>query len=351
MEDFNVAEILKNCRKGTTLYSPLCGECIFDAIFESIIHVKSKEGDQSYAFYSDGRFTPKGEIMLFPSSDQRDWSKFKLDPEFKPGDLVENDLYYTILCGSNDRESYSDFYITRSNLSIVESSLTFNNSYLKLVDDGYVKSCIIKKLKESGYKLDENYRLKKIQKPKRAVGDHYTIDGVEYIIIDIKDDVYVVKTLNTIYSQYYTPQYHSISVVDSSLPYPSHSKKRGNFKVCDIIVSKMTGKNHIIENFDGTTYITNHGLRFTVDQEDLFDILPEKFDVTTLKRFDRVLVRADNSNVWECDFFSSYNPGCTNPFHCVGLWTEQCIPFNEDTKHLVSKTDEPDKFYVVWENK
>ena len=32
MEKINIAELLKDCPKGIKLYSPLCGECIFDRL-------------------------------------------------------------------------------------------------------------------------------------------------------------------------------------------------------------------------------------------------------------------------------------------------------------------------------
>lgn len=98
----NIAEILKKCPKGTKLYSPLFGEVEFVKVKygESYaIHCITKDEALDY-FTSDGRLYcdfPDAECVLFPSKDQRDWSKFivpdkvndqKPKTELKPFDKV-----------------------------------------------------------------------------------------------------------------------------------------------------------------------------------------------------------------------------------------------------------------------
>ena len=91
-EKLNLLEILKDCPKGTKLYSPLFGEVNLDYIDfdakEFPIAVKSKYGH--HYFTQTGRYDScKGkECLLFPSKDQRDWSKFKVKkPKFDPKTL------------------------------------------------------------------------------------------------------------------------------------------------------------------------------------------------------------------------------------------------------------------------
>ena len=85
----NIAEILKDCPKGTKLYSPICGEVELSQIcndcYKYSIIVKNVMGD-SLSFAKDGRFYIQyfdAECLLFPSSEMRDWTKF-----FKRGDVV-----------------------------------------------------------------------------------------------------------------------------------------------------------------------------------------------------------------------------------------------------------------------
>lgn len=82
-ENLNLVEILKDCPKGTKLYSTIFGEVEFiecDNLYQIVV---AKE-DKRYYFTSKGRFFfdrikySIGECALFPSKDQRDWSKFKV---------------------------------------------------------------------------------------------------------------------------------------------------------------------------------------------------------------------------------------------------------------------------------
>ena len=90
-ENLNLVEILKDCPVGTKLYSPIFGDVEFDKIdihFDHPIRVLCKYGDESFS--KEGRlfFNYDGECMLFPSKEQRDWSKFKPNkPKFDPKTL------------------------------------------------------------------------------------------------------------------------------------------------------------------------------------------------------------------------------------------------------------------------
>ena len=90
-ENLNLVEILKDCPVGTKLYSPIIGEVEFKRIkyCEYPIVTRCKNGNRILSFTKDGLFFPEGVqgecIMLFPSKNQRDWSKFKIKkPKFDP---------------------------------------------------------------------------------------------------------------------------------------------------------------------------------------------------------------------------------------------------------------------------
>ena len=84
----NIAEILKKCPTGTKLYSPLFGEVEFVCVKDNTeysIRCATSYGDTPL-FMRNGIYFgayPHAECMLFPSKDQRDWSKFVV-PEQKP---------------------------------------------------------------------------------------------------------------------------------------------------------------------------------------------------------------------------------------------------------------------------
>ena len=75
----------------------------------------------------------------------------------------------------------------------------------------------------------------------------------------------------------------------------------------------------------------------------------ERFDPKTLKPFDKVLVNHDD--IWKVDFFShicQYEPNgwC----QCIGDSYYICIPYNDETKHLVGTKGEAPEFYKYWED-
>ena len=82
-------------------------------------------------------------------------------------------------------------------------------------------------------------------------------------------------------------------------------------------------------------------------------ILPkkDKFNPKTLKPFDKVLARDYLHGKWTCGFFSH-----TVIFDNVYMYNigevlyKMCIPYNEDTKHLVGTTDEAPDYYKYWED-
>ena len=81
-DNLNLCEILKDCSKDTKLYCTFLGDVLFSKIENNKIFVHI--GNTEYSFYSDGKFTCDGECVIFPSREQRDWSKFKVIERFNP---------------------------------------------------------------------------------------------------------------------------------------------------------------------------------------------------------------------------------------------------------------------------
>ena len=76
----------------------------------------------------------------------------------------------------------------------------------------------------------------------------------------------------------------------------------------------------------------------------------EKFDPKTLNPFDRVLGRDCDSRIWKCNLFSHINEQDSFSYKCVGNAYRYCIPYNDDTKHLVGTKDEAPEYYRYWED-
>ena len=74
----------------------------------------------------------------------------------------------------------------------------------------------------------------------------------------------------------------------------------------------------------------------------------DKFDPSTLKPFDKVLVQISRDDIWSVDFFSYYNDEykkciCTGLVHYF-----YCIPYNNETKDLVGTCNEAPDYYKWW---
>lgn len=90
-ENLNLVEILKDCSNGTKLYSTIYGDVELVRVYLDDntypIEIKIDESSDMIYITNDGRLFDdfRGECTLFPSKDQRDWSKFKIKkPKFDP---------------------------------------------------------------------------------------------------------------------------------------------------------------------------------------------------------------------------------------------------------------------------
>ena len=73
----------------------------------------------------------------------------------------------------------------------------------------------------------------------------------------------------------------------------------------------------------------------------------ERFDPKTLQPFDKIICRNSHS-IWHCGFFSSFMETWACPYVCISGSYTYCIPYNNDTKHLVGTKEEAPEFYKYW---
>ena len=76
----------------------------------------------------------------------------------------------------------------------------------------------------------------------------------------------------------------------------------------------------------------------------------ERFDPKTLQPFDKVLAKDGFSSKWTCSFFSHMDNDVSFPVYCSGGYFKVCIPFNEETKHLVGASDDCPEYYKWWKD-
>ena len=76
----------------------------------------------------------------------------------------------------------------------------------------------------------------------------------------------------------------------------------------------------------------------------------KKFDPKTFQPFDKVLAKDGFSSKWTCSFFSHMDNDVSFPVYCSGGYFKVCIPYNEETKHLVGASDDCPEYYKWWKD-
>jgi len=77
----------------------------------------------------------------------------------------------------------------------------------------------------------------------------------------------------------------------------------------------------------------------------------KRFDPETFQPFDKVLVRYESEHFWEGVLFSHIRGAEKYKYiHADGDAWKQCIPYNDDTKHLLGTTDDCPEYYKWWKN-
>lgn len=165
----NIAEILKYCPKGTKLYSPICGDCTLEDIDLGetySIEVISCSNGTHQLFTSKGAFLDdqKGaECLLFPSKDQRDWSKFRIP--VKRGDIMMiPNSNYTFIAAGELYDNISPKYICGINLC---DEFEISSDERGWTTDFYIpaskeaKEKLFKAIDDAGYKWDGKNLIKK----------------------------------------------------------------------------------------------------------------------------------------------------------------------------------------------
>lgn len=237
-ENLDLTEILKGVPKGTKFYSRFLGSVEFCKItLDNYIEVIDGNG-YYVGFKPNGTYRyaeENTEIDLFPSKDQRDWSKWHRP--FVDGDIVTYENQIAIF------KKYS-------------------------YEDSGLAECYVF--------LDNNLGM------------------------DIDNENYYVKDFAT------------------------EKEKQKLFKV-----------------------LKDNGYTWNAVEKKMEKIEP-KFDVSTLRPFDKVLCRMDDDDIWGISLFERYIPTNPYPFFCIQDNYNQCIPYNDETIYLLGTTQQVSDKYINW---
>jgi hypothetical protein len=145
------------------------------------------------------------------------------------------------------------------------------------------------------------------------------------------------------------------AIKDNGYKWNEESKsleKLPKFKVGDRIILKNNQYNipsiRINAVIDGQYILENGGFLY-IDSTDEKYVLENKFDINTLIPFEsRVLVRDNDYDEWKGAFWSHLRQKADIKYDTIRGVYRQCIPYNDDTKHLLGKTNSCDEYFKNW---
>lgn len=325
-KELNIAAILNEKPTETKLWSPMLGDCIYcynnTHPEEIIIAFTDKNGEEKeWTFSYSGRTISApdtADVCLFPSKQMRDWHKFA----WKKGDVLVNSRGLKILFDRWANDNYTSFYAKTINL--VEDAFLDTNLHT-LASEKEAKSfikCIEEKL---GGKL--NLETLEIEQPKREFKDG---DIVTLKIPNLKKNIRIFKEVvnKKMHENHYYVGFNfdddgrPIQIFKDYYAYTDNDRPATDSEKQQLFSA-----------------LAKEGKRWNPDTKQIED-LPKKCE---FKPFQKVLAKFDEDYCeWMPDFFYHYDKSDSEmPYVCIANGRAiECIPYNEETKHLLGTTDE-----------
>lgn len=341
----NIAEILKDCPQGMELDCTIYENCELLNIDTSndihSIRIKTPDGQIVLNKYGCYHNTDNAKCVIFPKG-KTTWEGFI---PFVAGDVIYTDNFIAILSHITEDGAvwYHCYYYIPSKTFKAERDFGIGNiNYggFRLATEEE-KEKLFDIIKTKGYYWnDKTKTLEKLVKPKFKVGDTIQdIDSYKVKIteVNIEDGCYeyestIAKGIGSI----------MFSNQDDWELVPDIKPK---FKVGDKI--EKCGYKFTITEVKDDYYLTKCGNKIPIDNQDDFSLVPNKFDINTLKPFDKVLVRCGDNGSWNPQFFAKYNSNSKFPFACTYNSWSQCIPY-EGNEHLLDTTNDCDEYFKIW---
>ena len=297
----NVAKLLKDCPSGMELDCMMYKNLYFTSSnvdyygnYNINCYTLNNGIKTSINFTEYGTFNnhPGAKCVIFPKG-KTTWEGFVPPCKFEDGDILAEDSCIFIIQKLDDNNTAAKTYCALHNDGDFEngSILHFDIDSTKPATDAE-KVKLFQAIKANGFNWNpETKTLEKLIKPKFKVGDK------------VKDE---------------------------------------NNRVWFIV---RVGETF----FDISSVPNGQGYFVPIYNQDNYELVPNKFDINTLKPFDKVLVRDNNGQKWTADLFSFFDKSLIYPYSCVGHYTNQCIPY-EGNEDLLGTSNDCDDFYKTWEN-
>lgn len=335
--EINIVKILKDKPQGTKLYSSACGKCNLKEVDDKSFKISfynSKfgfmNGGEGY-LDKNGKLYDDGECVVFPSKEMRDWGKFS----WKKGDvLVNKDGDVHIIFERFVDDTYCSFvgkyYLWKENNDtehFYKNERLLTSDFQKAGKDAaqtYI-STIEERL---GGKLNrETLEIEKTQ-PEFKDGDIVFMKGIKSELF--ANCIFILK------GEYKDGDERAFYYAFYNADDKFTEAEYGNTKVHYSLRSATDSEKQQL--FDA---LAKKGKTWDAEKKLIVDLKSK----CEFKPFDKVLCRNSKDDTWEADFFArltrkEIDYTQSGKYLCVGdLWM-YCIPYNEETAHLLGTTDE-----------
>ena len=320
-ENINVAEILKDKPQGTKLYDWLHNidvelDTISTTDTETVVWCTNETDNNTtchrgYSEFGTVRGYPDGLQILFPSKDMRDWSKFT----WKRGNVLISDCGFVCIF----KEWASDDY-TRFNGCYFDGMPNAETAKYSKLDNNTAYGYIRELEKRCGGVL--NLKTLKIEKPEFKDGD------IAFADYGNRQDVFIVSDKTDCSEGYSSFISLDLSSLTLSMGYRTCFFKKD---LCKLRLATDSEKKQLFSALE------KEGKVWDAEKKMIVNLKPK----VELKPFDNVLVRHQKTEEWRANIFSHTDKTDEYlDYVCVnGRW-EFCIPYNEETAHLLGTTDD-----------
>ncbi|RHH85236.1 hypothetical protein [Segatella copri] len=324
--EINIVEILKDKPQGTKLYSSACGKCRLEEVDDKSFKISfynSKfglmNGGEGY-LDKNGKLYDDGECVVFPSKEMRDWSKFA----WKKGDvLVSNDGGTEVIFDKWYDDTYTNFYGRHYLNSEEKNNVKYNETFLctterYALEDKNAAKTYLKTIEERlGRKL--NLETWEIEKPKFKNGD------IVALVVQKCTHIAIFQSRQGAYIGF-----HAVLCQNDELLLEEPFRE----DVGDIELRLATDSEKQ-QLFDA---LAKEGKVWDAEKKQIVD-LSKKCE---FKPMDWCLmrdIRGEECFAWSlCQFAYQLKRG---KYEAVGgMRFDECIPYNEETAHLLGTTDE-----------
>ena len=310
-KDIDIYEILKDEKRGTELYTPICGRVWHSGIANDKDSAKAiwteDEAGREHFFDKNGKVSKEGEVLLFPSSEMRDWGKL-----FKKGDvLVSKDREVHIIFEKFEDDAFTKFrgkyYLWKECYN--EEVFQMETSVFEKASDDDTQTYINNINKCFGGKL--NLETLEIEKPAFEIGKLYVFDEE-----DEDGELAIIGKL--------IDKNESEDTLTFGYQYEIENENFVTDQTFDLRISVNKELREATEN--EVELFNKH--------YDIWKNGKEEWEQPAFKTFDKVLVSIGSGFKWRpALFIRDHGENCTNRYNVLPLYSgkpadfEHCIPY------------------------